>query len=160
MNNFFEQNGATFSDCRKYRYALWRIWDKDKPLVMFIGLNPSTANEASNDPTITRVVKFANGWGYGGVYMMNLFALVSPYPEDLKKSDNPLGDNNGWLENISSKCKDVVFAWGNFKEAQNRAQEVIKMFPFAKALQINKNGTPKHPLYCKSDLQLLNYYQQ
>lgn len=151
--NLFSNDGATFSDCRKYRYALWRIWDNSKPLIMFIGLNPSTANGTKSDPTITRVRNFASSWGFGGFYMMNLFALVSPYPEDLKKSENPLGDNNGWLEKISAECSEIVCAWGNFKEAQERSREVLKMFPGAKALQINKNGTPKHPLYCKSDLK-------
>lgn len=150
-------SGASFSDCRKYRYALWRIWDKSKPLVMFIGLNPSTANETKSDPTITRVVQFAKNWGYGGVYMMNLFGLVSPYPEDLKNVKDAIGENTPWLEHVSKKCSQVIFAWGNFKEAEERSRAVKKMFPDAMALQINKNGSPKHPLYCKGDLTPIPY---
>ena len=144
----FEDNGATFSDCRNYRYALWRIWDKNKPLAMVIGLNPSTANETKSDPTIRRLEGMVREWEYGGFYMMNLFAIVSPYPEVLKTHPDPLGDNNGWLQRIEPLCKMVVFAWGNFKEAEERAKEVVEMFPDAYALHINKNGSPKHPLYC------------
>ena len=67
------ESGAEFSPDRKYRYALWRIWDKSNPLIMFIGLNPSKANELKDDPTIRRVRRFAFDWGYGGVYMINYF---------------------------------------------------------------------------------------
>lgn len=154
----FINSGAEFSPCRKYRYALWRIWDESKPLAMFIGLNPSTANEIKTDPTITRVSGMVEHWGFGGFYMMNLFAIVSPYPEVLKTDPDPLGDNDGWLEKIAPKCSKIVFAWGNFKEAEERANQVKKMFPDAEALWINKNGSPKHPLYCKKDTTPIKYF--
>lgn len=159
MNELFENKnkGAIFSDDRKYRYALWRLWDENKPLVMFIGLNPSTANENENDPTIRRVINFAKDWGYGGVYMMNLFAYVTAYPKELKECGNPVADNDHYLLNISMKCKDTVFAWGNFKEAEERSKEVQNMFKKATCLGINKNGTPKHPLYIKSNTRQINF---
>ena len=150
MSDLFNQSGAQFSDCRNYRYALWRIWDQDASKVMFIGLNPSTANENTDDPTIRRVVTFAKNWGYGGVYMMNLFAIVSPYPSVLKTCNDPLGDNNQWLAEIKSRCSKVVFAWGNF-DVFGRDKTVAKMFPGAECLVKNKNGTPKHPLYVKGN---------
>jgi hypothetical protein len=146
--NLFENNGAQFSTCRQYRYALWRIWDESAGLVMFIGLNPSTAKEDKNDPTIERITGIVRHWGYGGFYMMNLFAIVSSKPEVLKTHPDPLGDNDGWIEKIAPKCRMVVFAWGNFKEARERAEAMEAMFPNAHALYINKNGSPKHPLYC------------
>ena len=152
----FENNGAEFSDCGKYRYALWRIWDKNKPLVMFIGLNPSTANQVSDDATIRRVKKFAQNWGYGGVYMMNLFAYVTPYPEELKKCGDPLGGNDGWLEKISVKCDKIIFAWGAFSEAKERAEQVKSKFS-GYALEINKDGSPKHPLYVKANIEPVFY---
>lgn len=155
--NLFEDNGATFSPCRSYRYELHRIWDLGKGIVMFIGLNPSTANEATNDPTIKRVEGMVRCWGYGGFYMMNLFAIVSADPKVLKTHPNPLGDNDGWIEKIAAKCCMVVFAWGNFKEARERSKKVIEMFPDAHALFINKNGSPKHPLYCRKDTQPVKY---
>jgi hypothetical protein len=149
--------GAEFSQCRNYRYALWRIWDVTKPRVMFIGLNPSTANEITDDPTIRRVKSFARSWGYGGVYMCNLFAWVTAYPDELLKCPDPLNGNDFWLLKIAAQCTDVVFAWGNFKEAQERAKDVIERFPKAKALQINKNGSPKHPLYVAGDVVPIVY---
>src|SRR5947209_6307215 len=84
-------NGAVFSEDRKYRYVLWRIWDTNKDIIQFIGLNPSTANEMHDDNTIGRIKNFTHDWGYGGFYMTNLFGLVTPYPEDLKTCKNPVG---------------------------------------------------------------------
>lgn len=140
-------SGAEFSSDRKYRYALWRVWDRSKPLVMFIGLNPSTANAILNDPTITRVTNFARDWGYGGFYMMNLFGIVSSKPEILLTDPDPLGDNDQWLEIIAAKCERIVFAWGVFKQARTRAEEVKKRFPGAYCLKKTKEGHPWHPLY-------------
>ena len=152
--------GAEFSECRNYRYALWRIWDKSLPLVMFIGLNPSTANETDNDPTIKSVCRIAKNNGYGGVYMMNCFAYVSTDPKLLKR--NPMSDewNNNTLTVIASKCQDIIFSWGNFDVVKEtgRDKELSEMFPNAKALHINKNGSPKHPLYCKSDSKFIQWF--
>lgn len=154
--NLFDQtnNGAAFSECGKYRYALWRIWDKSKQLVMFIGLNPSTANESIDDPTIRRVKQFTFDWGYGGFYMMNLFAHVTPNPGELEKSHNPINDM--WLKKISLKCDQVIFAWGSFKEAVERAKDVRQMCT-GYALEINKDGSPRHPLYVKNDIEPIKY---
>lgn len=147
----FEQTdvnkGAKFSECRKYRYALWRLWDFNKPKIMFIGLNPSSANENEDDPTIRRVVRFAKDWGYGGIYMCNLFAIVSPDPKILLSCADPVGDNDNWLMKFEELCKDKLFGWGNFPEAERRARIVAPWFPDALCLGKNKNGTPKHPLY-------------
>lgn len=149
-------SGAEFSEDRKHRYALWRIWDESKPLVMFIGLNPSTANETDNDPTIKSVCRIAANNGYGGVYMMNLFSYVSTDPKQLVVcNDNFLNDS--WLVNVRKSCKDVVFAWGNFQEAERRAFVMNGYFPDAMALHINKNGSPKHPLYCSSKTTFVKY---
>ena len=156
-NNLFENNGAEFSPCKKYRYALWRIWDESKPIIMFIGLNPSTANETTDDATIRRVKRFAVDWGAGGVYMMNLFPLVSTNPKvlldfyDTPFHDVELEKNNHWLCDISFKANQIIFAWGAFKEAHKRAKTVIKMFPDAKALLINQDGSPRHPLFVKGN---------
>jgi hypothetical protein len=139
--------GAHFSDDRLYRYALWRIWNEYKPLVMFIGLNPSKAHESKDDPTIRRVTRFAYDWGYGGFYMMNLFAFVTPYPRELQQCADPLGDNDHWLDDISLKCEMIVFVWGAFKAAKVRSQQVEKRFPGAYCIGTNKDGSPGHPLF-------------
>ncbi len=158
--NLFEDNGAEFSKDRQYRYALWRIWDKHRgKRIMFIGLNPSTANETDPDPTITRVKNFTESWGYSGFYMLNLFAIVSDDPKVLKTHADPLGDNNGWLEKIAPLCDKVVFAWGAFKQkaVKERAKQIIEMFPEAYCLKKTKDGSPWHPLYMKGDTQLIKF---
>ncbi len=155
-----EDKGAVFSEDRKYRYALWRIWDPTKPLVMFIGVNPSTANEVKTDATITRVRNFASDWGYGGFYMMNLFGIVSKYPEVLVTDPNPVGDNNGWLEKIAARCSTVIFAWGAFKQAKERCKDVIAMFPDACCLKHNKDGSPMHPLMALGSLTPIKFANQ
>jgi hypothetical protein len=134
-------SGAEFSADRKYRYALWRIWDKSKPLVMFIGLNPSTANERESDPTITRVMNFARNLGYGGFYSV---LLTDPDPQ---------GDNDLWLEKVAAKCDRIIFAWGVFKQARSRAEDVKKRFPGAYCLKKTKEGHPWHPLYVAGNTQ-------
>lgn len=155
-----EISGAEFSTCGKYRYGLWRKWNDDLPCIMFIGLNPSTATATMDDPTIRRVKRFAKDWGYGGVYMCNLFAFISPYPEDLKTCDNPVAANDWHLAVFASKCKDILFAWGNFPEATERAKIVSDVFPKALCLGINKNGTPKHPLYIAANTKPIPFLKQ
>lgn len=150
------EKGAEFSECRNYRYALWRIWDKTKPYVMFIGLNPSTADENTDDPTTRKVTKFAKDWGFGGMYMMNLFAWVTPHREELKMCEDPLGENDGWLEEVAEKCDKIIFAWGSFEEAEERAVDVVAMFE-GYALKINMNGSPRHPLYIPANTEPVEY---
>ena len=151
-----QSSGAEFSGDYKHRYALWRIWDESKPLVMFIGLNPSTANETTNDPTIRRVIGMAKQWGFGGVYMMNCFTYVSTDPNELVK-DKDLEWNNRRLLHIARRCQEIVFAWGAFEAAKERGQELAAMFPKAKALIINQDGSPRHPLYVPKSVRLVDY---
>jgi len=93
---------AKFSTCRKYRYALWRIWDDSKPYAMIVGLNPSTADETKNDPTISRCINFSKDWGYGGLCMANLFAFRATKPSVLMSSNDPVGSaNDDWLKKLS-----------------------------------------------------------
>jgi len=85
--------------------------------------------------------------------MMNLFAWVTAYPDELAllKVD-PVGENDNWLLKMKGHSERVIFAWGNFKEATKRAEVVKNMFPRAMVLGVNKNGTPKHPLYVRSSV--------
>jgi hypothetical protein len=138
--------GAEFSDCGKYRYKLWRIWDESLPKVMCIGLNPSTANGIDDDPTINNLTRILRRLGYGGFYMMNLFALISSKPEALLTCDDPLGENDSKLDEIEAICDDVIVCWGNFKQATKRISAVLPKYPNAKCFGRNKNGTPCHPL--------------
>lgn len=147
------EKGATLSPCRRYRYALWRIWDESKPLVMFIGLNPSTADETNDDPTLIRCMNFAKSWGYGGVYTANLFAYRATQPKDLLKRKRVVGkDNNYWLQTLSKKVHLIIAAWGNDGSYQNRSEQVKQLISPLHYLKMNKSGEPAHPLYLKADL--------
>ena len=153
------KKNATFSICGKYRYDLTRQWDESLNWVMFIGLNPSTANHETDDPTIRRVIAFARALGYGGVVMCNCFAFISTDPDELYPSNDTT--NNKYIKEWGEKCKDVIFAWGNFKVVRDfqRYKELSEMFPDALCLGMNKNGSPKHPLYCKADIQPVKFNQ-
>jgi hypothetical protein len=144
---------AVLSEDRLYRYSLTRIWDDTLHLVMFIGLNPSTADETINDPTITRCIGYAKDWGYGGLIMANLFAFRSTDPKVLKSVKNPVGPhNNEWLLNLTNQSKLIVAAWGTHGVLFNRDQEVKKMISDLHYLELSKHNHPKHPLYLKKIL--------
>lgn len=163
FDNMTNERGAEFSECGKYRYKLWRIWNTGLPKAMCIGLNPSTANADSNDATINNLVNILTKLGYGGFYMMNLFAWISSNPNDLLTCEDALGKNENKLEEVETLCDDVIICWGNFKQAENRIKEVLPRYPNAKCFGFNKNGTPFHPralTYIKGALkspQLLSY---
>ena len=148
MNLFDNNTGAEFSQDGKYRYKLWRIWDEKLPKAMCIGLNPSTANADTNDPTINNLQRILSKLGYGGFYMMNCFAWITSDPKLLKH--NPMSDewNNNMITVIAGLCDEVIFAWGNFDIIRElgRDKELEEMFPNAKCFGKNKNGTPCHPL--------------
>ena len=139
---------AKFSGCRAYRYALWRTWDISKPYALFIGLNPSTADEVEDDPTLRRCIDFSKSWGYGGVYMANLFAYCATQPEVMKKAVAPIGpENDAWITQLASTAGVVIAAWGNEGNFAGRSVQVRKMLPKMRCLKMNKTGEPAHPLY-------------
>jgi len=151
------KKSAVFSKCRKYRYSLTRSWNSADGYVLFIGLNPSIADETIDDPTLTRCINFAKDWGYGGLIMVNLFAYMSTYPIDLKKVKLPIGNNNNKhiLKN-HQKSQLTVAAWGNDGHFLKRDKEVLKIICNPMCLNINKSGQPAHPLYQKKDQELIN----
>ena len=158
MNGLLVNKNATFSDCRKYRYALSRTWNGKKKTILFIGLNPSTANEKIDDPTIRRCINYAQNWGYGSLLMVNLFAYRATMPSELKNVKNPIGnDNDLHIIELSKKADIAVAAWGNEGFLLNRDKEVKKLIPNLMCLKINKSGQPAHPLYQKKDLKLIKY---
>lgn len=144
---------ATLSPCRAYRYDLWRRWSTDKGYVMFIGLNPSTADETNDDPTIRRCIDFAKRWGFGELCMANLFAFRATQPRDMKAAADPVGpDNNRSLQTLADGASIIIAAWGKDGTYQGRDKQVLKMLPRLHCLKQNKDGTPAHPLYLKSEL--------
>lgn len=141
---------ARFSDDRVYRYTLTRVWDEGKKHVAFVGLNPSTADERTDDPTIRRCIRFARDWGYGGLLMVNLFALRATDPKALLEHDDPVGpDNDTVLRTVHARSALIVAAWGANSAAGDRATNVagellIRGFT---VLDLTKHGHPRHPLY-------------
>ena len=133
---------------RQYRYSLWRIWDRQLPAVMFIGLNPSTADATLDDPTLVRCIGFARDWGYGSVYTVNLFAFRATDPRDMKRASSPVGpDNDRVISELAAKVDRVVAAWGNDGAWLDRADEVRALVPDLHYLRMNRSGQPAHPLY-------------
>ena len=152
------KSAAEFSACRKYRYVLWRTWDETLPLVMIIGLNPSTADAVNNDPTITRCINFAKTWGYGGLYMTNLFAYRATDPQVMKAQTEPIGvDNDFWLKKLAKDADKVIAAWGNNGSYLNRSASVSNMFSNLYCIGVNKSGEPEHPLYIKADRRPIRF---
>jgi len=155
MNDLFGNitRSATFSDCRKYRYVLMRSWAPEKGMVAFIGLNPSTANEDDDDNTITKVQKIAYHNGFGGIYMINLFGIISSDPDYIYQVKDPVGEfTDHVIKEISDLSRCLVACWGNFKQAKGRDAQVTAMLGRKLSyLHINKNGSPKHPLYCRDN---------
>ena len=142
------QSGADFSECGRYRYKLWRLWDDTRPDVMFIMLNPSTADATADDPTIRRCIGFARAWGYGGVRVGNLFAWRTPYPQALRSAPDPIGrENDGALCELAEGAALVVAAWGVHGMWLARARTVRQRFTRPlHALGVTKSGEPAHPL--------------
>lgn len=151
--------GAKFSACRAYRYTLWRRWEPGcdtRQMVAFIGLNPSTADEAANDPTVTRCINYAKRWGFGGMVMLNIFAYRATDPRAMKLHPSPVGrDNDSALLQVSKAVGKVVCAWGTHGAYDGRGNDVRQMLSGVELshLGLTKDGFPKHPLYLKSDLE-------
>jgi len=168
-----EEKGAIFSECRNYRYSLWRIEDSKKPLIGFIGLNPSDANETIDDKTVTRCRNCVKEFNkkepinyYGGFYMINLFAYVESDPKKLKKADYPISfennnDNNNYLCNLSKKVEKIIVCWGNDGKYKNRSTDVLDILKQEQLYCLGKNQTnePRHPsrFHLPEDFQAIPY---
>lgn len=155
-----DNSGAYFSLYRNKRYCLWRIWDRKLPLIMFIGINPSKADENTNDPTIRRCIIFATDWGYGGLYMVNLYPGISDDPTSVPIATKlAMQKNDTYIKFMGDRCKDVVLMWGGslLSKMNGRDKDIIKIFPNALCFGHNNDGSPKHPLYLPSTTKLIRY---
>lgn len=146
---------AVLSDEREYRYQLLRSWDSEKPTLAFIMLNPSTADEIKDDPTIRRCVGYAEDWGFGKLIVGNLYAYRTSDPEELNKIENPIGPKNDkYLKDICDKADKVLVAWGANEAVENREVEVAEFLDSELyALNTTKHGHPNHPLYQPKDIE-------
>lgn len=159
-----EMTSADISRDRRYRYELVRGWDASKPYCLFIMLNPSTADEVNDDPTIRRVTDYAKRWGYGGVIVLNLFSFRTPDPKKLeelsrvKEKSYLVGFfNDAKIHFWSEKVDKVILAWGNHGKIYDRSDEIVKKLsergiPMY-ALTVTEEDEPGHPLYLKAELE-------
>lgn len=149
---------AIFSKDRMYRYALWRLWDMQKPSVCFIGLNPSTASAEDDDPTTRRCIAFAQQWGFGSLSIANLFALRSTNPRVLNDVRDPIGQRNDeWIHTLSFDADITVACWGNQGTLMGRSSKVLSLVDQLFCLDTTQLGQPKHPLYIRSKTSLIRY---
>lgn len=155
INIYKTPNGAIFDKPKNRRFILWRTWSIEGPYLLFIGINPSTAGESENDPTINRLIKIAKEWNYAGFFMINLFSWVSP-----KRNYSGAGEKIVEIENIYIEWAEVmsdtvIFMWGN---DGNKYPEIVERmmnrFPIGHCFGQNKNGQPTHPLYLPEPLHL------
>lgn len=149
---------AVFSDDRVYRYELRREWGPG-PTLAFIGLNPSTADETLDDPTIRRCIGFAKREGCGSMVMVNLFAYRATDPRQMKAALHPVGpENDKHIVQATRTARAIVAAWGVHGSYLARDYDVLSILPFpADALGITKGGYPRHPLYVRADAPLVPY---
>ena len=159
---------ARFSPDRKYRYFLSRdLGFTGAGACMFVMLNPSTADETADDPTIRRCIGFAKTWGYRTLFVTNLSPLRATDPKELLAAGPEQGDV--WQENIGNilemamYCGIVVAAWGVHGAAERRADRVAQALELhrlhAYCLGTTKGGHPRHPLYVTANTKPRLYRQ-
>lgn len=152
----FQKNDAAsiaiYSDCEKYRYSLTRVWDDAGQKALFVMLNPSTATEVQNDPTVERCERRARALGFGAFQVTNIFAWRDTDPKKMRKAIDPVGPENdaailqgcGWAD-------QVICAWGTHGEHLDRGSDVERLVRGTEAalyhLGLTQAGHPKHPLY-------------
>lgn len=158
------QDRTIFSDDRKHRYTLWRQLDnyqENNPYCVFLGLNPSVANEEINDPTITRCMKWTKNMHETAMYMLNIFSMISTDPYVMKIDREPNREENDLIiKNLThhQNAKIIILCCGTHGKYLDRLSKIsyllkdVNLYCFGK----NLDGTPKHPLYLsyKTSLKL------
>lgn len=142
---------ALYSPCARYRYALERHWGEG-PALLFVMLNPSTATEVQNDPTIARCESRARRMGLGGVMIGNLFAFRATRPADLRAAEAPEGtDNADSLGDMMDRAGMTIAAWGVHGALRGAAGAFARTDRPLWHLGLTKAGHPRHPLYVPND---------
>ncbi|MDQ2091019.1 DUF1643 domain-containing protein [Marimonas arenosa] len=143
---------AVYSDCERYRYMLTRTWDEGASRALFIMLNPSTATEVQNDPTVERCERRARALGFGAFRVTNIFAWRETDPKKMRTAGDPVGSEND--QAIAESCPwadQIIAAWGTHGAHLERGAEVEALLRRTRRpvfhLGLTKDGHPKHPLY-------------
>jgi hypothetical protein len=150
--------GAIIDTTEKYRYSLWRIWDDNLPRVTFVMLNPSTADASKDDPTIRRCINFAKDWGFGSLEVVNLFSYRATNPKELFITEEAVGaENDFYIVQAILRSEKIIVAWGTKGYYLDRNKQVLELLKLYKvyALSLSNEGHPKHPLYIKSNIELI-----
>lgn len=153
---------AVFSRCRTYRYYLSRVWDPGEPLINYLMLNPSTATELVNDPTLHRCEQRARRRRYGGMVITNIFAYRSTDPRGLRETPKPVGDHaNYYIRKAAKESELVICGWGVHGGYLNRGAEVAAILHelgvCVCALKLTRDGFPRHPLYVGYEVEPIEY---
>ena len=150
---------AKFSDDDVYRFALMRRWNHG-PALNFVMLNPSTADATTDDATIRRCIDYAKRWGFGALYVTNLFAFRATDPAELRHALSPIGPGNDrWIDRLAHAAERVVCGWGANPAALagDRHIEVFDLLPEPHCVGTTRGGLPRHPLYVKREVPLVPY---
>jgi hypothetical protein len=156
------ENECLFSPDRRHRYRLIHRWNPgpQEKLILWIGLNPSTADEARLDPTLTRIAAFSRREGFDGFWMANLFALRTPHPKIMMASPDPIGSaTDAELLIAAARCARIVAAWGVGGEFSERGAAVARLFVEKKLWCLGSTlaGHPRHPLYVAGKQPLVRW---
>jgi len=149
---------AVYSDCERYRYSLTRIWEPAGPKVLFVMLNPSTATEVQNDPTVERCERRARALGFGAFRVTNIFAFRATDPRVMRATADPIGPGNDATIAQSAPWADrIICAWGTHGAHLDRGAQVAALLRATGRplfhLGLTKPGHPTHPLYIAYDRQ-------
>jgi hypothetical protein len=143
---------AVISDCGLYRYRLDRRWS-DGPTVAWLMLNPSTADARAEDATSRRIQAFSRSWGYGALTVVNLYAWRATDPRELWRTADPVGPDNDRHITEAVAGRTVIAAWGaNARPDRITAVLALPGMDRLHALELTKDGQPRHPLYLRRDL--------
>jgi len=152
---FSSSGGATFSEDGRYRYRLFRRWAPG-PALLWVMLNPSTADADTNDPTVERCERRAREWGYPAVEVVNLFAWRATDPRDLRLQDDPVGPtNDAAILAAADSAGLILCAWGTHGGLRGRSAQVRQLLSAEPlyVLSLTRSGEPGHPLYLPYDLK-------
>ena len=139
---------AKFSKGKKHRYYLSRIWSENERVV-YVLLNPSKANDINNDPTINRLISISKNLGYGGFNVVNLYTLITPFRYKLYEKKRKFSKKNKKLiTELIARHKTIIYGWGATENEPIWLRNLVKN-PLC--FKVNKNGTPKHPLYLRKE---------
>lgn len=154
---FLTQKSATLSRCKRYRYQLERRWGASpsrRSTVVFIGLNPSTADATTDDPTIRKCIAYAQRWKFNRLIMVNLFAWRATDPNELMTSADPIGkQNDNYIATAVASGSLTIACWGEHGSLLSRSDDLRAQYSRKlHCLRTNVSGQPAHPLYLPASL--------